>query len=130
MIDITLKAKGDTHIDYHHTTEDSGLALGECISKALGNRHGITRYAHSYIPMDETLSRVALDLSNRPYLIWHVNFTTPVLTSDQGDFNTELLKNGFKHLHNQVVQRYMLKIFTVKIITILLSLVIKHLLEV
>ena len=96
LIDITLKAKGDTHIDYHHTTEDSGLALGECISKALGNRLGITRYAHSYIPMDETLSRVALDLSNRPYLIWHVNFTTPVLTSDQGDFNTELFKEWFQ----------------------------------
>ena len=67
LIDITVRAKGDTHIDYHHTTEDTGIAIGECLSKALGDRRGITRYANAYIPMDETLSRVALDLSNRPY---------------------------------------------------------------
>ena len=77
QIDINLEAKGDLHIDYHHTTEDSGLALGECLKKALDDKKGIVRYAHAYIPMDETLSRVALDLSNRPYLIWNVILLFP-----------------------------------------------------
>ena len=77
LIDMKVIAKGDTHIDYHHTTEDTGIAIGECIQKALGDRKGITRYANAYIPMDETLSRVALDLSNRPYLIWKVKFNAP-----------------------------------------------------
>ena len=96
LIDMKIKATGDTHIDYHHTTEDTGIAIGECLSKALGNRQGITRYAHSYIPMDETLSRVALDLSNRPYLIWKVKFSAPKITSSQGDFDTELFKEWFQ----------------------------------
>ena len=96
LIDITVKAKGDTHIDYHHTTEDTGIAIGECIQKALGDRKGITRYANAYIPMDETLSRVALDLSNRPYLIWKVKFNAPKITSSQGDFDTELFKEWFQ----------------------------------
>ena len=96
LIDITVKAKGDTHIDYHHTTEDTGIAIGECIQKALGDRKGITRYANAYIPMDETLSRVALDLSNRPYLIWNVKFNAPKITSSQGDFDTELFKEWFQ----------------------------------
>ena len=95
LIDMKIKATGDTHIDYHHTTEDTGIAIGECLSKALGNRQGINRYAHSYIPMDETLSRVALDLSNRPYLIWNVKFSAPKITSSQGDFDTELFKEWF-----------------------------------
>jgi len=92
LIDIKIKAKGDTHIDYHHTTEDTGIAIGECLSKALGNRQGITRYAHSYIPMDETLSRVALDLSNRPYLIWKVKLKVEKL----GEMDTELFKEWFQ----------------------------------
>ena len=96
LIDMNIKATGDTHIDYHHTTEDTGIAIGECLSKALGNRQGINRYAHSYIPMDETLSRVALDLSNRPYLIWNVKFSAPKITSSQGDFDTELFKEWFQ----------------------------------
>ena len=96
QIDINLEAKGDLHIDYHHTTEDSGIALGECLKKALDDKKGIVRYAHAYIPMDETLSRVALDLSNRPYLIWHVNFTIPKITSSQGDFDTELFREWFQ----------------------------------
>jgi imidazoleglycerol-phosphate dehydratase len=92
LIDIKLKAKGDLHIDFHHTTEDSGWAIGQAVSKALGERLGITRYGHSYIPMDETLSRVALDLSNRPYLIWKVDFSKPKL----GDMDTELFREWFQ----------------------------------
>lgn len=92
LIDLTVRAEGDTHIDFHHTTEDSGYAVGEAVSRALGERRGITRYGHAYIPMDETLTRVALDLSNRPYLIWKVGFTRPKL----GDFDTELFKEWFQ----------------------------------
>lgn len=92
LMDIKLKAEGDLHIDFHHTTEDTGLALGEAFSKALGDRKGITRYGHAYIPMDETLTRVALDLSNRPYLIWKVGFTKPKL----GEMDTELFKEWFQ----------------------------------
>ena len=72
-MDINLKAKGDTHIDLHHTTEDTGIAIGECLKKASNKFIGIKRYAHAMIPMDETLTRVALDVSNRPYLIWKVD---------------------------------------------------------
>ncbi|MEX0695304.1 MAG: imidazoleglycerol-phosphate dehydratase HisB [Rhodospirillales bacterium] len=92
LIDLTVKAKGDLHIDFHHTTEDTGIAIGEAFSKALGERKGITRYASALIPMDETLSRVALDISNRPYLIWRVAFTKPKL----GDMDTELFKEWFQ----------------------------------
>ena len=96
LIDMKVTAKGDTHIDYHHTTEDTGIAIGECLAKALGDKRGINRYAHTYIPMDETLSRVSLDLSNRPYLIWNVNFTIEKITSSQGDFDTELFREWFQ----------------------------------
>ena len=96
LIDMKVIAKGDTHIDYHHTTEDTGIAIGECITKALADRKGIARYAHMYIPMDQTLSRVSLDLSNRPYLIWNVNFSAAKITSSQGDFDTELFKEWFQ----------------------------------
>lgn len=92
LIDITLEAKGDLHVDFHHTTEDCGIVLGQAVAQALGDRQGITRYGHAYIPMDETLSRVALDLSNRPYLIWRVNFTRPKL----GEMDTELFKEFFQ----------------------------------
>ena len=98
LMDINIEAKGDLHIDYHHTTEDSGIAIGECLKKALDDKKGIVRYANAYIPMDETLSRVALDLSNRPYLIWNVKFTIPKITSAQGDFDTELFKEWFQAL--------------------------------
>lgn len=91
LMDLNLKAEGDLHIDFHHTTEDSGYVVGEAVSKALGDRKGIQRYGHAYIPMDETLTRVAIDLSNRPYLVWKVNFTKPKL----GDFDTELFKEWF-----------------------------------
>ena len=92
LIDITLEAKGDLHIDFHHTTEDCGIVLGQAVAQALGERTGIERYGHAYIPMDETLSRVALDLSNRPYLIWKVAFTKPKL----GEMDTELFKEFFQ----------------------------------
>jgi imidazoleglycerol-phosphate dehydratase len=92
LIDITVKAKGDLHIDFHHTTEDTGIALGEAVSKALGERIGITRYGEALIPMDETLTQVALDASNRPYLIWKVNFSKPKL----GEMDTELFKEWFQ----------------------------------
>ena len=72
LMDLTVKATGDLHIDFHHTTEDTGIAIGEAFSEALGDRKGITRYGSALIPMDETLARVALDVSNRPYLIWRV----------------------------------------------------------
>ena len=92
LIDITVKAKGDTHIDLHHTTEDTGLAIGEAINKAAGSRKGIKRYAHALIPMDETLTRVALDVSNRPYLIWKVDLKVEKL----GEMDTELFKEWFQ----------------------------------
>ena len=92
LIDIQLRAKGDLHIDFHHTTEDVGIALGEAVSKALGERKGIVRYGDAMIPMDETLTRVALDASNRPYLIWKVNFTRDKL----GTMDTELFKEWFQ----------------------------------
>jgi imidazoleglycerol-phosphate dehydratase len=92
LIDLTVKAEGDLHIDYHHTTEDTGIAIGEAFNKALGDRRGIHRYGHMYIPMDETLTRVALDLSNRPYLIWKVDFTRDKL----GEMDTELFKEWFQ----------------------------------
>jgi len=92
LVDINLKAKGDLHIDLHHTTEDSGIVIGEAIAKALGDKKGIKRYAHSYIPMDETLSRVSLDISNRPYLVWNVKLKVEKL----GEMDTELFKEWFQ----------------------------------
>lgn len=92
LIDLTVRAKGDLHIDYHHTTEDSGYAIGEAVSQALGDRKGILRYGHALIPMDETLTRVALDCSNRPYLVWKVKFTRQKL----GEMDTELFKEWFQ----------------------------------
>jgi imidazoleglycerol-phosphate dehydratase len=92
LIDLEVKAEGDLHIDFHHTTEDTGIAIGEAFKKALGDRKGINRYGHVYIPMDETLTRVALDLSNRPYLVWRVDFTRDKL----GEMDTELFKEWFQ----------------------------------
>ena len=92
LVDIALEAKGDLHIDYHHTTEDTGIVIGEAISKALGDRAGIKRYGDAMIPMDETLTRVALDASNRPYLIWKVAFSRAKL----GEMDTELFKEWFQ----------------------------------
>jgi imidazoleglycerol-phosphate dehydratase len=92
LIDIELEAKGDLHIDFHHTTEDTGIVIGQAVSKALGDRAGIKRYGDALIPMDETLTRVALDASNRPYLIWKVKFSKPKL----GEMDTELFKEWFQ----------------------------------
>jgi imidazoleglycerol-phosphate dehydratase len=92
LIDITLEAKGDLHIDFHHTTEDTGYVIGEAVSKALGERKGIARWGEAHVPMDETLTRVALDCSNRPYLIWKVRVPKPKL----GEMDTELFKEWFQ----------------------------------
>jgi imidazoleglycerol-phosphate dehydratase len=91
LIDLTVDAKGDLHIDQHHTTEDTGLAIGEAIAKALGDKRGIVRYGSAYAPMDETLTRVALDISGRPYFVWKAGFTTPRL----GEWDTELIEHWF-----------------------------------
>lgn len=92
LMDLTVEAKGDLHIDFHHTTEDVAICIGEAVGKALGERKGIGRYGSALIPMDETLTEVAIDLSNRPYLIWKVNFTKPKL----GEMDTELFKEWFQ----------------------------------
>ena len=92
LIDITLRAEGDLHIDFHHTTEDCGIVLGQAVSQALGERAGITRYGAALIPMDETLTRVALDASNRPYLIWKVAFSRDKL----GEMDSELFREWFQ----------------------------------
>ena len=92
LVDLDLTAKGDLHIDAHHTTEDTGIAVGQAVSAALGDRKGIRRYGHAYVPMDEALVRVALDLSNRPYLIWHVELPAQKL----GMMDTELFREWFQ----------------------------------
>ena len=92
LVDLEIAAKGDLHIDAHHTTEDTGIAVGQAVSAALGDRKGIRRYGHAYVPMDEALVRVALDLSNRPYLIWHVKMPTEKL----GIMDTELFREWFQ----------------------------------
>ena len=92
LINISLKAKGDLHIDQHHTTEDSGIALGQAVACALGDKQGIARYGFAYLPMDETLTRVAIDISGRPYLVWNVTFTR----SKIGEMDTELFREWFQ----------------------------------
>ena len=91
LIDLDVKAVGDLHIDQHHTTEDTGLAIGEAVAKALGDKRGIVRYGSAYAPMDETLTRVALDISGRPYFVWNATFTTQRL----GEWDTELIEHWF-----------------------------------
>ena len=114
LIDLKVHAEGDLHIDYHHTTEDSALAIGEALNKALGDRIGITRFGQALSAMDETLSRVVVDCSNRPYLIWKVKMTKPKL----GEMDTELLKNGFRHLLRMQELLCTLKHYMEKIIII------------
>ncbi len=92
LMDLEVRAKGDLHIDFHHTTEDTGIAVGQAVRKALGESRGIVRFASALIPMDETLTRVAIDVSNRPYLIWKVAFSRPKL----GEMDTELFKEWFQ----------------------------------
>lgn len=91
LIDLKVKAVGDLHIDQHHTTEDTGIAIGEAVLKALGDKRGITRYGTAYAPMDETLTRCALDISGRPYFVWKVSLGMPRL----GEWDTELIEHWF-----------------------------------
>jgi imidazoleglycerol-phosphate dehydratase len=92
LIDITVRATGDTHIDAHHTTEDVGIALGQALKSALGDMTGIARYADCHLAMDEALTRCALDVSGRPFLVWDVAFTRDKV----GDFDTELFEEFFR----------------------------------
>ena len=91
LIDLDVKIAGDLHIDQHHTTEDSGIAIGEAFSQALGDRRGITRFGNAYSPMDETLTRVSIDISGRPFLVWKAAFSQPRL----GEMDTELFEHWF-----------------------------------
>src|SRR6201993_1556649 len=91
-IDLTVKAIGDLHIDHHHTTEDVGIALGQALKQALGDMKGITRYADVHVPMDEALTRVAIDISGRPFLVFKASFTRPKV----GTFDTELVNEWFQ----------------------------------
>jgi len=94
LIDMDVKAKGDLHIDDHHTVEDTGIAIGQALAKALGDRKGINRYASLDLAMDETLTRAAIDISGRPFLVWDVTFTSPKI----GTFDTELVREFFQAL--------------------------------
>ena len=98
LIDVTLKVSGDLHVDQHHTTEDSALALGQAIADALGDKGGIGRYGSAFSPMDETLARVALDISGRPYLVWNAKFTQEKL----GELDTELIEHWFHSIAQAV----------------------------
>ena len=92
LIDVTMKVEGDLHVDQHHTTEDSALALGQAIAQALSDKGGIARYGEAHAPMDESLARVALDISGRPYLVWKAAFTQEKL----GEWDTELIEHWFQ----------------------------------
>jgi len=94
MIDMKIAAKGDLHIDDHHTVEDTGITLGQALTKALGDKRGIRRYGSCHLPMDDTQVRAALDLSGRPFLVWGVDFPTPKI----GTFDTELVREFFQAL--------------------------------
>ena len=98
LIDVTCKIAGDLHVDQHHTTEDSAIAIGQAITEALGNKAGIGRYGAAYSPMDETLARVALDISGRPYLVWKASFSQPRL----GEMDTELFEHWFHSISQAV----------------------------
>ncbi len=92
LIDMTIKTDGDLHIDMHHTAEDTGIALGQAISKALGDRRGIRRYGHAYLAMDEALSRASIDVSGRPFLVWRTEFSADKI----GEMDTELFREFFQ----------------------------------
>ena len=94
LIDMKIRAQRDLHIDAHHTVEDTGIALGQAITQALGDKRGINRYGHCCLPMDETLTRAALDLSNRPFLVWQATIPSPML----GDMDTEMAQEFFQAL--------------------------------
>lgn len=92
LIDLDVAVQGDLHIDQHHTTEDSALAIGEALSKALADRKGIVRYGHAYAPMDEALTRAAIDISGRPFMVWKLDFTQEKL----GEWDAELVEHWFQ----------------------------------
>ncbi len=92
LIDITIRAEGDLHIDYHHTVEDVGIILGQTMKEAMGDLRGITRYGNAVIPMDECLTRASVDISGRPFLVWKVDFSRDKL----GDMDTELFQEWFR----------------------------------
>jgi imidazoleglycerol-phosphate dehydratase len=94
LFDLTLRAAGDLHIDFHHTTEDVGIVIGAAIARALGDKRGIRRFGHALIPMDETLAEAAVDLSGRPFLAWNVDFQRPKI----GEMDTELFEEFFRAL--------------------------------
>jgi imidazoleglycerol-phosphate dehydratase len=98
LIDMAISAKGDLHIDYHHTVEDTGIALGQAVKKALGDMRGITRFADVLLPMDETLTRVAVDVSGRPYLVFRTTFDRPKI----GEFDTDLVREFFQAFSTHV----------------------------
>jgi imidazoleglycerol-phosphate dehydratase len=92
LIDLEVKAEGDLQVDMHHTVEDVGITLGQALSSALAERRGVRRYGYAYVPMDEALTRVALDLSGRPHLVWNVAFSRSTI----GEFDVELLREWFQ----------------------------------
>jgi imidazoleglycerol-phosphate dehydratase len=94
LFDLTVRATGDLHIDFHHTTEDVGIVIGSAIAKALGDKRGIRRFGQALIPMDETLAEVAIDVSGRPFLVWNVSFERPKI----GEMDTELFEEFFRAL--------------------------------
>ncbi|MFT3801961.1 MAG: imidazoleglycerol-phosphate dehydratase HisB [Burkholderiaceae bacterium] len=96
LIDLEVQAQGDLHIDAHHTVEDTGITLGQAFAKALGDKKGIRRYGHAYVPLDEALSRVVIDLSGRPGLFWHVDFTRAMI----GQFDVDLAREFFQGFVN------------------------------
>jgi imidazoleglycerol-phosphate dehydratase len=96
LIDLDVQAKGDLHIDGHHTVEDVGITIGQALAKAIGDKKGIKRYGHAYVPLDEALSRVVIDLSGRPGLIWNVDFVRSMI----GDFDVDLAHEFFQGLVN------------------------------
>jgi imidazoleglycerol-phosphate dehydratase len=97
QLDLTVRAQGDLHVDFHHTVEDVGLVLGDCLGEALGDKAGVNRFGLAYVPLDEALSRVVVDLSGRPYLSWRVRFTSDRV----GDFPTELFQDFFRALSDR-----------------------------
>jgi imidazoleglycerol-phosphate dehydratase len=98
-LDLTIEAKGDLHIDGHHTVEDVGITLGQAVAKAVGDKKGVRRYGHAYVPLDEALSRVVIDLSGRPELIWHVPFVRAMI----GEFDVDLAHEFFQGFANHAL---------------------------
>jgi imidazoleglycerol-phosphate dehydratase len=99
MIDLQVRAKGDLHIDAHHTVEDIGITLGQAVAKAVGDKKGINRYGHAYVPLDESLSRVVIDFSGRPGLEYHVNYVRPLV----GEFDVDLVREFFQGFVNHAL---------------------------